>query len=342
MTRTGTLAFSRIALLATLVGWAGVAQAQSSAQSSRADARLGSPAHRTHEPIVSAAPIRRPTTWKPTRIRRRCRSRNSTTCSARTAPPKNWLTPNAGSRPQDSSRQPKSSNRTTPQTGCAAGPETVRAAGRRRATRRPRRSDRRERRQRSVGSDRQPQTLRNRATPESPRRPRRRNQPHAESKPASRLRGARNHARSRRPSSASRPRPIASRLFDDSWIRPLKQVAYQAGEPEELYAPPGDSASRQRCRCQSGPMMDEPMQGEPMMGPRCNRTASGSARPDGGLCCDGGCGPIANAARVCGDGVGCCVDLCERDDDARSLHCRSARRRVVRHGPHSRARSSRK
>ncbi len=41
---------------------------------------------------------------------------------------------------------------------------------------------------------------------------------------------------------AYRPRPTSTggtQLFADNWIRPLKQVAYQAGEAEELYAPPG-------------------------------------------------------------------------------------------------------
>lgn len=112
-----------------------------------------------------------------------------------------------------------------------------------------------------------------------------------------------------------RPRPVApanrpsmaNRLFDDTWIGSLRQVAYQAGEPEELYAPPGQDAPA-------------PMPRGPMMAPQMETGGEWIGSP-GGACCDGscgpncGCGPDCDCGPMCGDGIGCCSSCGECRDE---------------------------
>lgn len=116
---------------------------------------------------------------------------------------------------------------------------------------------------------------------------------------------------------------MANRLFDDSWIRPLKQVAYQEGEVEELYAPPGHEsrvpARGARMQSQGSTMMEEPMMGDgPMMGLGMPSDGEWIGSPGGG-CCDGSCGPNCDCGGGCGDGVGCCSDCSECEDEQLDL-----------------------
>ena len=108
--------------------------------------------------------------------------------------------------------------------------------------------------------------------------------------------------RSPRDRVAQRPQPSAptNQLFNNSRLRPLKQAAYQAAEPEELYAPPGEA-------------MQMPMQGSPMVGPEYQPDGQWIGPPVGGPSCDGYCGPM------CGDGVGCCSTCDEGEADLCSL-----------------------
>lgn len=94
---------------------------------------------------------------------------------------------------------------------------------------------------------------------------------------------------------------MTDRLMEDSWLGSLRQVAYQSGEPEELYAPPGyESASPIRGSRMSAPMM----------GPAIESSGEWIGSP-GGACCDGscgadcGCGPGCDCGPMCGDGIGC-------------------------------------
>jgi len=66
MTRTGSLTFSLVALLATLFGWTGIEQNQAAAQNARADS--GWEAQRTsdHEPSFRRADDSGDA-WRPTR-----------------------------------------------------------------------------------------------------------------------------------------------------------------------------------------------------------------------------------------------------------------------------------
>jgi hypothetical protein len=125
-------------------------------------------------------------------------------------------------------------------------------------------------------------------------------------------------------------------LFDDNWLGPLKQVAYQAGEPEELYAPPGEESrmSMPGEPMPGGPMQGQPMQGDSMIGPDMQSDGEWIGSPDGGFGCES-CGPDGGCGPMCGDGVECCstcgrddgLDLCTvgpRDDDS----CDTVRIRV--------------
>src|SRR3990172_3734625 len=89
MTRTGTLAFSRISLVAALVGSAGVAVAQTSTQPSRAGARREAWGTTDHQPSFRRADSSA-AAWKPTRSEP---AQPKGGAAAPSASPRNWLTP---------------------------------------------------------------------------------------------------------------------------------------------------------------------------------------------------------------------------------------------------------
>lgn len=127
---------------------------------------------------------------------------------------------------------------------------------------------------------------------------------------------------------AHRPRPTptaGTRLFDNSWIQPLRQVAYHAGAPEELHAPPGSEPEEMPLPTDAGgPMMSTEIQsdgewiGSPGGAPCCS---DGSCSDCGPMCCEGvdGCG--------CGKCEPDTLDLCTvgpHDDES----CDTVRIRV--------------
>lgn len=289
MTRTGTLAFSLLAAIATLVGWAGAAAAQNSTQTSRAGASWEAQSAADRAPQYRRADSSA-VTWKPVRTetnREADSSESSDATSTTKDDPKIWLAPGkSASRAQ----APVAAKNAGSQTAKVAArvpkpfvPPTdakLLAAAKRPVT------------PLAVKPAASNQARANTATSaaqisQSAARV------HTQSTEASRQ--PRNHV-------AHRPQPIPPRdkelsegIFDSSWIGPLRQVAFHAGEPEELYAPPGADA-------------EMPSPAGPMMGPEMS-DGEWIGAPDGEMCYDGQCGPM------CGDGVGCCATCGHQPDD---------------------------
>jgi hypothetical protein len=300
MKRTGNLAYLRLAFLAMLMGSAGGALGQSSESSAQVDSGWEAQRSSDHPPSYRRADSSA-ATWQPTR--------SQTTSSPVTAipqpAPKNWLPPTkSAGRTKTVAR----SNQHSP-----AKQAAVRApkpfvpptdAGQLVAA--------------NEAPSAGPTQLNANATSSAAKSSRPAAQP--ANIPA---RNARVAPRSPQDRVAYRPKPTptkGTRLFDDSWIRPLKQVAYQADEPEELYAPPGQPE-------------EMPMPSAQMMGPEMQSDGEWIGAPGGGPC-DGGCGPVCECGPMCADGVGCgsncepnTLDLCTvgpHDDEA----CDTVRIRV--------------
>lgn len=279
MTRTGTLALTRLALFAMLVGLASAAFAQSSEYSSDADS--GWEVQGAHAP--QSSPRRTDSSaaqWQPTRTA----TKPSTAPVPQLRPQKNWLKPTQSSgrvKPATKSNQ-----------NAAANPANVRApkpfvppndAEALNATRRPSSA--------AVAPPARPKSGATAQTGASAA-----TTPH----PAPRAQEER---------VAHRPRPTptgGTRLFDNSWIRPLKQVAYNAGEPEELYAPPG---TPEEMPLPSGETTNS---GGPMISNEIQSDGEWIGSLGGAPCCDGSCG--SNCGPTCCDGVGNCgCGRCEPD-----------------------------
>jgi hypothetical protein len=293
MTRTGTLALTRLALLATLVGSAGVALAQSSAYSSDADsgwAVQGShkPESAQHRADSSAAE------WQPTRTSSKP-SPASPVPQQRAA--KKWLAPAQSGTRAKAVAKPNQQASATPAAVRAPKPFVPPADAE------------------ALNAPPKPSSV----VVDAPTRPKAASTVQATTIAAIANRPA---PRTQQERVAHRPRPTPSpakgtRLFDESWIRPLKQVAYQAGEPEELHAPPGSSGTL--------PPEEMPMRSGEMMGPGGMMGPQGQmispdiqsdgewiGSPDGSPCCEGGCGP--ECGPMCCDGVGCSgCGKCEPD-----------------------------
>ena len=287
MTRTGTLAFSRCALLAMLVGSDG------RRPGSKLDAILGEPtAVRTADDVADSptqsadGPPRRIAdiaSWQPTRTsirtprRAQPKTRHPTQQVGGAGAPKPFVPP-ADAEAACTGAQANSPTGRSPQCRPTDAEQLV-AAQRAPGTIAARRADRDAigRREQSPDFGRADVAVR-RSNNSTPAR-------HANCAAVHRATASDRPRRSPRPT-----RPTADRLFDDSWIRPLKQVAYQAGEPEELYAPPGDESAE--CMRPAVPRSGSEMQSDGEW------IGSPEGGPYGGPCCDGECGPDCGCARL--------------------------------------------
>ncbi len=309
MTRTGTLAFSRTALLATLVGWAGVALAQSSTQTSRASGRWEAQTTSDHQPSFRRADSSA-SEWQPTRSERTPHHGGSASQAA--APPKKWLAPTQAAGRGNAATAKSSANKNANQSAARVPKPFVPPADA----------------EQLIAADRlvmnaikstAPATAqsRPRANADSSAAQVSQSADHANYNPGQNAKVAPRSPHDRvayrpRPTPAANRNPTANRRFDDSWIRPLKQVAYQAGagEPEELYAPPGEESQ-----------MSMP-DGAPL-GPELQSEGEWIGSPDGvpydGSGCDGSCGPDCEGGPMCGAGVGCC-STCGHDSESCSCH----------------------
>jgi hypothetical protein len=300
MIRTGTLTFSRLVLLAALVGWAGVALGQSATQTSRAAGRWEPRAASDHQPSFRRAESSAGA-WQTTRTERT--QPQNASASQIAAPPKNWLTPTQAAGRAKAAKSNK--NKPVKQSATRvpnpfvppSDAEQLAAAGKPGANRA------RSATPSDVSS--RPRVNANSSSAQVSQSAARTN--------ANPSRNTKVAPRSPHDRVAYRPRPTttnSNRLFDDSWIRPLKQVAYQAGagEPEELYAPPGEESQ-----------MQMQMQGSPAMGPELQSEGEWIGSPDGvpyeGPCSDGSCGPDCEGGPMCGDDVGCCA-TCGREPES--------------------------
>jgi hypothetical protein len=294
MISNGTLAFSRIALLATLVGWAGVALGQSSAQSTRADSGWEAQQSNVHEPAYRRADSSADQ-WKPTRRSAPPESKPA----PQKAAPKTWIVPTQANGQTAAPSKPVARSKQTTQTKQAA----VRApkafvpptdAKQLAAPERPA--------GRVVGST--AALVERSLSNDSPTAAADDSQQTAASNANTKPRVA---PRSQQERVAHRPRPTptkGTRLFDDSWIHPLKQVAYQSGEPEELYAPRGQP---EEMPLPSGGMMGP---GGSMIGSEMQSDGEWIGSPGCDSCGDDGCG--SDCGPMCADGVGCSSN-CEPD-----------------------------
>lgn len=281
MTRTGTVALSRIALLAALACWPVAAWAQSSAATSSDEFAA---------------------TWKPTRSDSKPASaaaRNQSPAKAAAKPAaKKWIAPNQSSRPTTSTATATKASNTSQLTGPRAPRPFSPPVDAQQLSAAPRTTAN----QSSATTSSSAATVRSTA-----RKPQ--NQPPAD----------RSGPRTQEARVSYRPRPtsparssVANRVMEDTWLGSLRQVAYQAGEPEELYAPPGHESAAPM----PGGSMREPM-GDPMMGPTIEPNGEWIGSP-GGACCDGSCGPDCDCGPGCGDGVGCC-STCNKYDEPLDL-----------------------
>jgi Family of unknown function (DUF6666) len=331
MTRTGTLAFSHSAVLAMLLGWTGFAQAQNLVQHSQwqpAGEADRAPTFRRADSTTE--------TWQPTRTAVMPTYEERVRTAA--PPRKTWLTPTQAAGRKKATQQAADTN-SVPKTASRAPNPFVPPTEAEELTAAPKPAPKRATNPYATAHDERPaQTAaaqpRQRANASHSaavvsQAPVSQSAARTNRTPATRDYVAKQQQRvTRAPNSpANRPRSSASanRWLDDTWIRPLKQVAYQAGEPEELYAPPGDASEMQ-------------MQGEPMgPGPELQSDGEWIGSPDGvpygSSCCDGDCGP------GCGDDLGCC-STCGRElepchiDLAPGLHdaeaCQEVRFRIPR------------
>ena len=240
MTRTGTLAFSRLALLATLVGSAGVALGQSSRNPLLKPIPAGKLKRTSdHQPSYrradsSAAELAAHT--QPIHAARKPRPSHSRAAEELAD---THASPPAGRKPCAKSTP----NSTAKQTAVRAPKPFVPPTDAKQlvAAQRPPRP--------TIEAD-APIVAQSRPNANVATSAAQSSRSVAQPAPApARTRGS--HRARQQDRVAYRPKPTptkGTRLFDDSWIRPLKQVAYQAGEPEELYAPPGQPESKCRCR----------------------------------------------------------------------------------------------
>ncbi len=289
MLRTSTLAIWRITLLAALMAWSCNVLAQSS----------------THSSSDRSTTYRRDTasgsTWQPTRPVNEP-SRASTSAQG-VASPKKWLMPTQASGRAKIAAQQEASNSkviTVPTTARTRTPKPFvpPVDAQELSPADTELDDANEvaptvARQQPRSSKKQPANSAEQAVALSNPQPR---QTDMAAKHAARPNPQPNR-NSQRPRSAT----TAGRVFDDSWIRPLRQVAYQDGAPEELSAPPGQP-SLKRMRSSTS-----------MIGPEIHTDGEWIGSPDGspfgGSCGPDGCGPDCECGPLCGDGV-MCGDTC--------------------------------
>jgi hypothetical protein len=319
MTRTGTLAFSHSAVLVMLLGSLGVAQAQNLVQHTQPNSQWQAAGAADRQPTFRRADSSA-TTWQPTR------SANMPTYEERVppvAPPaKNWLTPtqaagrkkasqpaaNKRSAPKDVARAPKPFIPPTDAQQLTATPKPAPKSEPKLATK-PRSATNDERPAQTVTAQPRQHTEANASAADVSQAHASQSAARTNRTPATRDYVAKQSQRANRGQAvaSSRPRTSASanRWLEDTWIRPLKQVAYQAGEPEELYAPPGDASTMQ--------MQGEPMGPEPELQPDGEWIGSPDGIPYGGPGYDGEYGP--DCGPMCGDDVGCCA-TCGREPES--------------------------
>jgi hypothetical protein len=342
MTRTGTLAFSNTVALVMLLGWSGFAQAQNLVQHAQPDSEWQAAGAADRAPNFRRADSST-ANWQPTR------TEVMPTYEERVAPvappAKTWLTPTQAAG-RKRAAQPTSSKSSHPQSVVRApkpfvpptnaeqltaarkpAPQSTSKSTPKLATKpRPAASD--DRPTQTAATQPRPRTNANTSAAQASQSAARTSRT-----PASRDYVAKQPQRANRgqtsPSNRPRPAATANRWLDVTWIHPLKQVAYQDGEPEELYAPPGDASDMQ-------------MHGNPMgPGPEFQNDGEWIGSPDGvpygSSCGDGECGP--DCGPMCGDDMGCCA-TCGREpescyiDLAPGLHdpeaCEEVRFRVPR------------
>jgi len=316
MTRTGTLAFSRAFVFVMLLGWSGLAQAQSLVQHPQPTSQWQAAGATDREPTFRRADSSTET-WKPTR------SAMMPTYEERVPaepPKKNWLMPTQAAG-RKKAAQTAASKRSVPKQVAHAPKPFVPPDDAEQLTATPKPTPNSQpklaTKPRAAAGDEHPA----RTAAVQPRQRINANTSaadvsqsdvsqsaaHSNRTPATKDYVVKQPQRAnRRPSNAlSRPRPpvTANRWLDDTWIRPLKQVAYQASDPEELYAPPGDASE---------------MQGEPM-GPGLEFQSDGEwigspdGAPYGGSGYPGECGP--DCGPMCGDGLGRCA-TCGREPES--------------------------
>jgi hypothetical protein len=293
-----------------LLGWSGFAQAQSLVQHSQPNSQWQPAGAADREPTFQRADSRR-ATWQPNRTTVMPTYEERVPPAA--PPQKNWLTPtqaagrknttqptaNKSSVSKQAARAPKPFVPPTDaeQLTAAHKPVPKPAPMRRVAASegRPTPATASQPRQRTVASTSAAQlsqsAARTNRTSASPG--------YVAKQPQHTNRGQTN------PPNRPRLSAAANRWLDDTWIRPLKQVAYQDGEPEELYAPSGDASEMQ--------MQARPMGPGPEFQPDGEWIGSPDGVPYGSSCYDDDCGP--DCGPMCGDDVGCC-SACGRGPEA--------------------------
>ena len=283
MTRTGTVALSRIAFLAALVCGPAVAHAQRATQPARTsgewEAQRADESESSSRRDEAAA-----ASWKPSRNER---SQSVAAARPKSAPRKSGWFPI--SRRALSSQPPiKRSHPLPPIRRSFAAPNPfVPPADAQQLTASPR-----------------PVVKHSTAAQTSAPAARTSAEPASAARMKSRTTDQRVSYRPKPTPTANRP-SMANRLMDDTWMGSLRQVAFQAGEPEELYAPPGEELPSPM---PGGPMPRGPMMSGPTMDSQMQGEGEWIGAPDD-ACCDGSCGPDCDCGPMCGDGVGCCSTL---------------------------------